>query len=437
MKRRPKASRGRWFAGLGLTALAVGAVLWFFRETPATVPVVDASRLETSARRTLENGLANVRAGPKSGDAWGRFGAMLLAFDFPPEARQCFAEAERLDSRNARWPYFQSALLRAQDPAASLAALRRAVALCGNEPEMPRLRLARLLGEQGRWPEAKAELQALLSAKPDFAPATLLLAHHASAEHNDREAIELARRCTNDSRTTKAAWSLLATLYQRTGDAASAMDAARGAAGAREDEPIVDVFETEAAAWRESPREIALETHDLLAQGHLEAAASRIERLMRGHPQFPEGWLLLGRWQILRKEFPDAEKSLRHFLEMEPRSTQGLFQLGMALLNQNRLLEAAEVFHKATEIKSDFGPAHFNRGYALARAGKPREAVQHFREAIRHNPEHVESYLLLADLHRQFGEREEALKVLAEGLALSPDDTRLRQLKAQITSQPR
>jgi len=53
-------------------------------------------------------------------------------------------------------------------------------------------------------------------------------------------------------------------------------------------------------------------------------------------------------------------------------------------------------------------PAFFNLGFALAKSGKTREAVAPFREAIRQNPEMIDAYILLADLHVQLGEDGEA-----------------------------
>jgi tetratricopeptide (TPR) repeat protein len=393
------------------------------------VPPINTSHLDPAAQRTVQERVNDIKAHPNSAKAWGELGIVLRAFDFPPEARHCFERAARLDPQNPRWPYFESLSLTSENPAEAIARLRRTVQLCANEPEMPRFRLAKLLAEQGRWPEAETELQHLLAAKPDFAPATLLLARHAQIQGSNSQAMALASRCTGDPRTARSAWSLLAVIGERTGDASAAGEAMLRARTAPEDAAVVDVFEAEAALWRDNPREIAIRTHGLLAAMRLDEAAAAINQLVTKHPQFAESWLLLGRLQILRKD-PAAEQTLRRFLQMEPRSTQGLFQLGTALLGQNRFAEAANVFREATEIQPDFGPAHFNRGYALARTGQLREAVPSFRQAIRDNPEHIESYLLLADLHRQLRETNQALAVLTNGLALNPSDPRLLQLQA-------
>jgi tetratricopeptide (TPR) repeat protein len=421
-------ARFLWLLPVWISVLATGC------GDPGKVPAIDTSRLDAIAQQTVQERVNDLKAHRNSGKAWGELGIVLRAFGFPVAARDCFGKAARLDPRNPRWPYFERLLLTSDNPAEAIAKLRRAVQLCGNEPEMPRFRLAKLLAEQGRWGEAEAELRQLLSAKSEFAPATLLLARHAQFQGSNSQAIALARRCTEDRRTARSAWSLLAVVCERTGDAGAASDAMLRARSAPEDAAVIDVFEAEAALLRDNPREIAIRTHDLLAAMRLDEAASAINQLVTKHPRFAEGWLLLGRLQTLRRDPAAAEQTLRRFLQMEPRSTQGLFQLGTALLNQNRFVEAADVFRKATEIQPDFGPAHFNRGYALARAGHLHEAVPSFQQAIRDNPEHIESYLLLADLHRQLGEKDQAIAVLTNGLVLNPSDPRLQQLRAVLGS---
>ena len=127
---------------------------------------------------------------------------------------------------------------------------------------------------------------------------------------------------------------------------------------------------------------------------------------------FAETWIVLGRIELLDKQPAAAERSLRRHLDIEPESTQGLFQLGLALLSQDRFEEAAASFHRATRLKPDFGAAHFNHGFALMRLGHLREALPSFREAIRQNPEHFETYLLLVDLHLRLGEKEPARQCL-------------------------
>jgi Tfp pilus assembly protein PilF len=58
--------------------------------------------------------------------------------------------------------------------------------------------------------------------------------------------------------------------------------------------------------------------------------------------------------------------------------------------------------------------------------------VQPFRDAIRHSPEYVDSYVLLADLYLQLGQKREAIALEQQARALKPDDPRLPVLRERI-----
>lgn len=131
----------------------------------------------------------------------------------------------------------------------------------------------------------------------------------------------------------------------------------------------------------------------------------------------------------MRQSSAGVARAQRQHCDRAPRLAPGWFQLGLALLNQNRLPEAAEAFLKATEIKPDFGPAFFNRGLALARAQRSEAAITAFRETIRHNPEHGETYVRLAELLIRAGREPEALGVLDQARTLNPSDPRLESLR--------
>lgn len=427
----PRRARKRWIGLLGALALVIVVPItlwWLNRAIPAPLPTPGLAGVDQSVAATIQKHLDAVRLEPRSATAWGRLGIVLREYGFKPEAQRSLEEAERLDPTNPRWPYAHAILLIVHQPLDAAVQLERVVALCGSEPEAPRYRLAKILAEDGRWTEANRELAALLQAKPDFAPARFLSALGAQAAGNLEEAITQANRCANDPRTQRAAWALLATLHHQQGKPTEAATAARRSATLPPDEGFDDPFEAEAILLRGDPRALTEYAHPLLAAGRLDEAGRLIERLVKEHSDYPETWLLQGRLEMLRKQLPAAEQSLRRHLELAPRSAQGWFQLGTALLNQNRFPEAVAAYGKATEIKPDFGPAFFNQATALARAGRPDDAMAAFRETIRHNPEHFESYLRLAELLLRSGRNADAIPVLAQARTLNPADPRLAPL---------
>lgn len=414
-------------------ALVVGGVWLTSRKVDLhPVPQIVTTSLDASAARLIEQKFNEVRQNPRSGAAWGRLGAALRSFEFRDEARRCLENAETLESNDPRWPHLLGLLLANHSPTESAEAFRRAVTRCGNEPPASRLRLARLLAESGQWQQARSEFTELTRAKPDYAPALLGLAQCAQVLGDPREALALASRCTSDRSTARAAWSLVAALQQRLGDTNAARLASQRVAALPVDAPVADAFESEINPARSDPRDLSDRAQRFLQAGRVDEAAPLVQQLAREHPQFAESWLLLGRWQLLGRNAVAAEGSTRRHLEFEPQSVNGVFQLGSALLAQNRFEEAAGVFRQATQLKADFGPAFYNLGFALARSGRTRDAIAPFREAIRHNPERVDSYVLLADLHVQLGEMAEAAAVARQAEAVAPNDRRLPALREKI-----
>jgi tetratricopeptide (TPR) repeat protein len=433
MKGRQRLSTVSFILAALALVLAGGFLVWRKSRAPAAaLPTVAIDKLDPVSARLLERHLDAVRATPRSGAAWGKLGAVLRSFELRDEARRCLEIAEQLDPKEPRWHYYHALLLETESPLDAIAALRRAVQLCGNDPDAPRLRLAKLLAESGRGEDARHELEELLRAKPDQAAARLALAHIARARGDLQAAAALAQQCTEDRRTARAAWSLLALLRQRLGDAEAARQASNQAELLPPDAPAPDPFENEVATSRADPRDLSDRAQKLLTSRRLADATPLIQKLVRDHADFSEGWLLQGRLQLLQKDLVAAEQSIRHYLQMEPQSVNGLFQLGLVQLASDRVVEAAETFERATTLKPDFGPAFFNLGLALSRAGRKREAMQPFREAIRHNPERIDSYLLLADLCLQFGEHSEAAELARRAASLDPQDRRLPALNERI-----
>ena len=72
------------------------------------------------------------------------------------------------------------------------------------------------------------------------------------------------------------------------------------------------------------------------------------------------------------------------------------------------------------------------RRFVLVRSERKPEAVVAFREAIRHNPEYADSYLLLADLLLQLGQKAEAASVARQGETIHPGDRRWQALKEKL-----
>lgn len=421
------------FVGAAIVCIAIAVVWKKGRTAWVNPPTITAPSLSASQAAMVEKARHGVVSQGESAAAWGSYGMVLRAFDFNPEALRCFHTARKLDPKDPRWPYFISRILRAENPEESLRWLKHTVELTGNSPQAPRYYLAKTLAETGQMDEAEAHAKALLQAQADFAPARLLLAQTALARGDTNTAATNVTMCLQDPRTMRSAFALLATLQQRLNDSAGAQESSKRSAAANADAPIADAFESEIAALRGDPHEIADRVHTLLAARNVTEAAPIIDQLIREHPDFAGGWLLRGRLLLIQKQPGPAEEALKRHLQLDPKSTQGFFQLGTAYLNAGKFAEAEQAFRRAIELKDDFGPAWFNLAFALGRQSKWADAAPVFQQAIRFNPEHFESYLLLADVQLQLNNPAEAEKLVEAAARINAADPRLGPLRQKIS----
>src|SRR5262245_48667477 len=116
--RPPGGLRRRWVfvlaAGLVTLSAASGIAIWLARSSsaPPTPPIVPVNENEPAVAVVLEDLRERVLKEPRSARAWGSLGQAFFANEMENECLMCFAEAERLDPKEPRWPYYQGGVLR-------------------------------------------------------------------------------------------------------------------------------------------------------------------------------------------------------------------------------------------------------------------------------------------------------------------------------------
>jgi protein O-GlcNAc transferase len=110
----------------------------------------------------------------------------------------------------------------------------------------------------------------------------------------------------------------------------------------------------------------------------------------------------------------------------------GLIQLALSLLGQQRWDEAAATLRHALALKPDFAQAHYNLGYALSRSGNTAGAIASFRDALRSNPGDANTHLALADELARAGQAAEAAVHLDRAAAINPADPRIARLRERL-----
>ena len=170
-------------------AVVTAFVLVSCQPRPPRPPPISTAGLDPAVTRLIETTLAEVRAAPASGEAWGKLGSVLMHYEFAEAAADAFHHAEALAPAEPRWPYLHALLLLPREPGVALPKLRRAVGLCSGmgsvngintstpsienlsipltDPvsDAPRLRLAQFLAERGEHAEAVSLFEALLRSR--------------------------------------------------------------------------------------------------------------------------------------------------------------------------------------------------------------------------------------------------------------------------------
>ncbi len=442
--------RRRYLAGAVVIFATAAVALLSLRTRTPLPPAVSTAGLDPAVAKLIEETLQGARMAPDSGAAWGRLGSVLMHYEFVAEARLAFDEAEELSPSEARWPYLHGVLVMTHDGNAAVAKLRRAVELCRDTPDMPRLRLAQFLAERGRADEAERHFRALLQFKPDHAPALLGMARLRHAQGRWVESTNHLHACLNSPHTAKSAHALLAAVQQALGNSQAAETAARQGARIPAEIPWPDPYWQEAAAYRVGHKAMIADASAALDQGRIAEALQLLTAATREYPNDGEAWYLMGwawnragsgegedsAFRASRSAFAAAEQALREHLRRSPQSPKGRSQLAVALLNQQRYAEAIEVLATAVKEKPTWRELHSNLGYACVQLDRFDEALRHFRNALECDPNHPPSYLALAELLSRRGNTTEASRLLRQALEIAPNDPRVTSLLQRIGPDP-
>lgn len=115
---------------------------------------------------------------------------------------------------------------------------------------------------------------------------------------------------------------------------------------------------------------------------------------------------------------------LRHALELDPNSTAGAYQLGLALQRMN-VQEAIPLLQRAAAADPKNPEVLTNLGMALCQAQQAKDAVPILQGAVTLAPDNVTAHQNLAAAYIQLSQFDDAVEQLRAALKLAPDAARL------------
>lgn len=434
-RRSPWRRRLLWLSLALVATAAATAPIWirYLQRAPLAVPPTpDLQGVDPAVAAIIERERGEVLRQPRSAAAWGRFGEALEIFNFRTDAAACFAQAEQLDPKEPRWPYHWGLLLLSDNGEEAIVHLRRAVELCGDSADVPRLRLSETLLAQGHLDEAEVGFLHLLQRDELHPRANLGLGRLAMRRQRWRDALLYLRRAAADSRTRRAGTLALAEAHLRLGENEAAEQFRVRLDALPPDPDWPDKFLTEIQHFNAGRRVRLMRADQYFKQGHVAEAIAMYGRVVQDYPESDAAWNALGQALFRVRDFAGAEQALRTAVRLTPGFAEAHNYLGLARLEQGKLESAAASFRTAIDLKPDFAPAYSNLGRCLIRQNNRAGAIAAFRAAVRCKPDYVGAYLELAELLHQDQQHSEAREQVRRALQVNPSDTRAKQLQDKL-----
>jgi Flp pilus assembly protein TadD len=119
-----------------------------------------------------------------------------------------------------------------------------------------------------------------------------------------------------------------------------------------------------------------------------------------------------------------VQEAIEHFgqaLRIKPDFAEAHYNLGGVLMRLGRVQEAIGAFERALRLEPDFAEAHNNLGIALRRMGRIQEAIKHYEQALRIKPDYAEAHNNLGVALEQTGRVQEAIGQYEQALRIRPD----------------
>lgn len=159
-----------------------------------------------------------------------------------------------------------------------------------------------------------------------------------------------------------------------------------------------------------------------LVEEGVDASLPYFRRALELAPEFAASWINLG--VALRRggRFDDAEKAYRRAIEID-RSERSAFSNLAFLYRVWGRPEEAEILHDRIDRYRRRNPFHaYLLGRQAVESGALAEAAEHFRDAVRREPEEARFHFALGDALYRAGELEKAEKSLRRAFELADGD---------------
>jgi tetratricopeptide (TPR) repeat protein len=152
-------------------------------------------------------------------------------------------------------------------------------------------------------------------------------------------------------------------------------------------------------------------------RGHLEKAVVALEQAILADPGSTPANFFLGLLKYEKKDFLQAEKYLRIAFNQDSHLDTAAYTLSL-IASQHDLVEAT----RWCKIAMSLSPMNPRYAYTLAQyqdqAGNPEDAISILRKLVSANLKFGDAYLLLGEIYTKLGNKQDAINVYSQALAV-------------------
>jgi tetratricopeptide (TPR) repeat protein len=163
------------------------------------------------------------------------------------------------------------------------------------------------------------------------------------------------------------------------------------------------------------------QAEQMLEEGRRQEALALFVEALEWWPNLTAVWGTVGQLYLEERDFERAEEALERAVEADPGNPERLNDLGVALLYQNRLDEALEVFGAVLEISPAYAPAHFNLALCHLARNDDAAAEAELDAFLVLRPDDPQALKEKAYLLAVRGAHDEALPLLDTAIEGAPD----------------
>jgi len=402
------------------------------------IPHSDLSSFEDSVQQQLHDQMAAldaVLADPNTyrgrlAAEMGSMGMLYHIYEQSEAAAACYRNAELLDPREFRWPYFL-ARVHAERGRAGEALKEYERTLAANPVFVPALYwLAEIHRNQGDSARAHAILDKALAADPSSAAIHFALGQMALSEGDYERAVERFETALEIRANAPSLHYALGMAYRGLGDHEKAEEHFDQSSPGTllPDDPVYFELMTLARGRGASHTRAAY----AMNYGRYEYAAAEFQRIADAHPDDAWAWVNIGLARLALEQHDAALTALEQAVRIAPDHLQANLHLGSLYALRGDYPSAIE--HLRTVLRNDPGELEASSQLAavLIEVGRHEEAVGELEKVVRGNPGKTTAHVQLAMAFTWSGRHDEALRTLERAHAAMPDDSRIASALARM-----